>query len=63
MTKKIVFVVGAFALIATSCTKIQPPHVAIQCKAKFDACMVRHTFDGPLKAHRICMRERSRRCR
>ncbi len=63
MIKKMVLVVGAFALMATSCTKVQPPHVVLQCKAKFDACMIKHTFDGPLKAHEICMRKRSSRCR
>ncbi|MCK5855757.1 MAG: hypothetical protein KAG56_11095 [Sulfurovaceae bacterium] len=63
MTKKIVLVVGAFALMVTSCNKIQPPHVAVHCKVKFDACMVKNTFEGPLKAHKICMRKRSSKCR
>ena len=63
MTKKIVLAVGVLAVLSVSCNKVQPPHVAIQCKVKFDACMVKNTFEGPLKAHQICMRKRSHKCR
>ncbi len=63
MKKKILLFVGILLLLTASCSKVQPPHVVVQCKAKFDACMIRNTFEGPLKAHQICMRKRSRRCR
>ena len=63
MKKEIILIVGALALLTASCSKVQPPHVAIKCKAKFDLCMVKHTLEGPINAHRICMRKRSSQCR
>jgi len=63
MKKRLVLIVAVLALLITSCTKVQPPHVVAKCKLKFDACMVKHTLDGPLKAHKICMRKRSSQCR
>jgi hypothetical protein len=64
MKKKILLFVGTLLLLLTaSCSRIQPPHVAVQCKAKFDLCMAKNVLEGPLKAHKICMRKRSRKCR
>ena len=63
MKKKILLLVGIILLLTSSCSKVQPPHVVLHCKAKFDACMIKNTFEGPLEAHKICMRKRSRKCR
>ena len=63
MKKKLLLSMALLALLSVSCNKVQPPHVAVHCKVKFDACMVKNTFEGPLKAHKICMRKRSRKCR
>ena len=52
-----------FMLLATSCSRPVPPHVAIGCKIQFDKCMVLNTFKGPLEAHEICMAKRTNRCR
>jgi len=50
-------------LIVTSCSRPIPPHVAVKCKVDYDLCMVKNTFKGPLRSHKICMAKRAPACR
>ena len=52
-----------FVLIATSCSKVVPPHTAIKCKLNYDSCMIENTFSGPLRSHEICVAEAAPACR
>ena len=54
---------SSLVLMATSCSKPVPPHVAVKCKVKYEICMVKNTFKGPVEAHRTCIAQRQGACR
>ena len=54
--------IAVLGLFLSACTNIVPPHVALECKTKYDFCMVKNTFEGPLKSHEICLAEREPAC-
>jgi hypothetical protein len=56
------FLLSLFALMATSCSKVVPPHTAIKCKLNYDSCMIANTLKGPLRSHEICLAERAPVC-
>jgi len=55
--------IAVLGFLLSACTNVVPPHVALECKTKYDLCMVKNTFKGPLKSHEICLAEREPACR